>query len=149
LPLQLLDDTGTVVAENPLTFIAPRADDATQSVLVKAELRNQPPALRVMQYARARIVWSNDPALTIPVVAVNRLGGQYFVYVAESAGAGLVARQKPISVGEIVGDDYIVQTGLKAGEQIIVSNLQKIGDGAPVRAVSSDAPGAPAPAPAS
>jgi RND family efflux transporter MFP subunit len=149
LPLQLVDDTGTVVAENPLTFIAPRADDATQSVLVKAELRNQPPALRVMQYARARIVWSNDPALTIPVVAVNRLGGQYFVYVAESAGAGLVARQKPISVGEIVGDDYIVQTGLKAGEQIIVSNLQKIGDGAPVRAVPSDAPGAPAPAPAS
>ena len=149
LPLQLVDDTGTVVAENPLTFIAPRADDATQSVLVKAQLRHQPPALRVMQYARARIVWSNDPALTIPVVAVNRLGGQYFVYVAESAGAGLVARQKPISVGEIVGDDYIVQTGLKAGEQIIVSNLQKIGDGAPVRAVSSDAPGAPAPAPAS
>jgi RND family efflux transporter MFP subunit len=149
LPLQLVDDTGTVVAENPVTFVAPRADDATQSVLVKAQLRHQPPALRVMQYARARIVWSNDPALTIPVVAVNRLGGQYFVYVAESAGAGLVARQKPISVGEIVGDDYIVQTGLKAGEQIIVSNLQKIGDGAPVRAVSSDAPGAPAPAPAS
>ncbi len=149
LPLQLVDDTGTVVAENPVTFIAPRADDATQSVLVKAQLRNQPPSLRVLQYARARIVWSNDPALTIPVVAVNRLGGQYFVYVAESAGAGLVARQKPISVGEIVGDDYIVQTGLKAGEQIIVSNLQKIGDGAPVRAVSSDAPGAPAPAPAS
>jgi RND family efflux transporter MFP subunit len=149
LPLQLVDDTGTVVAENPVTFVAPRADDATQSVLVKAQLRHQPPALRVMQYARARIVWSNDPALTIPVVAVNRLGGQYFVYVAESAGAGLVARQKPISVGEIVGDDYIVQTGLKAGEQIIVSNLQKIGDGAPVRAVSSDTPGAPAPAPAS
>jgi RND family efflux transporter MFP subunit len=148
LPLQLVDDTGTVVAENPVTFVAPRADDATQSVLVKAQLRHQPPALRVMQYARARIVWSNDPALTIPVVAVNRLGGQYFVYVAESAGSGLVARQKPISVGEIVGDDYIVQNGLKAGEQIIVSNLQKIGDGAPVRAVSSDAPGAPAPAPA-
>jgi RND family efflux transporter MFP subunit len=146
LPLQLVDDTGTVVAENPVTFVAPRADDATQSVLVKAQLRHQPPALRVMQYARARIVWSNDPALTIPVVAVNRLGGQYFVYVAESAGSGLVARQKPISVGEIVGDDYIVQNGLKAGEQIIVSNLQKIGDGAPVRAVSSDAPAAPAPA---
>ena len=51
-------------------------DDATQSVLVKARLRNQPPSLRVLQYARARIVWSNDPALTIPVVAVNRLGGQ-------------------------------------------------------------------------
>jgi RND family efflux transporter MFP subunit len=148
LPLQLVDQTGTVLAENTITFIAPRADDATQSVLVKAQLRNQPPALRVLQYARARIVWNVEPALTIPVVAVNRLGGQYFVFVAETAGQGLVARQKPITVGEIVGNDYVVQSGLKTGEQIIVSNLQKIGDGAPVRAASADAPAAPAPAPA-
>jgi RND family efflux transporter MFP subunit len=148
LPLQLVDDAGAVLAENPITFIAPRADDATQSVLVKAQLRTQPPTLRVLQYARARIVWNNEPVLTVPVVAVNRLGGQYFVFVAESAGQGLVARQRPITVGEIVGNDYVVQTGLKAGEQIIVSNLQKIGDGAPVRASSSDAPGAPAAAPA-
>ena len=149
LPLQLVDDSGTILADNPITFIAPRADDATQSVLVKAQLRNQPPTLRVLQYARAQIVWTNDPALTVPVVAVNRLGGQYFVFVAEAAGQGLVARQKPITVGEIVGDDYVVQTGLKAGDQIIVSNLQKIADGAPVRAASSDAPAGPAAAPAS
>ena len=48
--------------------------------------------------------------------------------------------QKPIAVGEIVGDDYVVRSGLKTGEQIIVSNLQKIGDGAPVRPVPADAP---------
>lgn len=147
LTLELLDDRGAVIARNPITYIAPRADDATQSVLVKAQLRDRPPSLRVLQYARARIIWNNDPALTVPVVAVNRLGGQYFVYVAEQAGAqGLVARQKPIGVGEIVGDDYIVQSGLRAGEQVIVSNLQKIGDGAPVRTTPADAPGAPAPA---
>jgi multidrug efflux pump subunit AcrA (membrane-fusion protein) len=118
-------------------------------VLVKAQLRNHPPTLRVLQYARARIVWNNDPALTVPVIAVNRLGGQYFVFVAESAGQGLVARQKPIVVGEIVGEDYVVQSGLQPGERIIVSNLQKIGDGAPVRATAADAPGAPAPGSAS
>jgi membrane fusion protein (multidrug efflux system) len=39
-----------------------------------------------------------------------------------------------------VGDDYVVQSGLKTGEQVIVSNLQKIGDGAPVRPVPADAP---------
>jgi RND family efflux transporter MFP subunit len=149
LTLELIDDGGTVLAQNPITFIAPRADDATQSVLVKAQLRNHPPTLRVLQYARARIVWNNDPALTVPVIAVNRLGGQYFVFVAESAGQGLVARQKPIVVGEIVGEDYVVQSGLQPGERIIVSNLQKIGDGAPVRATAADAPGAPAPGSAS
>jgi RND family efflux transporter MFP subunit len=140
LTLELLDDTGAVTARNPITFIAPRADDATQSVLVKAQLREHPATLRVLQYVRARIVWSNEPALTVPVVAVNRLAGQYFVYVAEAAAQGVVARQKPITVGEIVGDDYVVQSGLKSGERIIVSNLQKIGDGAPVRPLPADAP---------
>jgi RND family efflux transporter MFP subunit len=140
LTLELLDDAGAVTARNPITFIAPRADDATQSVLVKAQLREHPPALRVLQYVRARIVWSNEPALTVPVVAVNRIAGQYFVYVTEAGAKGVVARQKPIAVGEIIGDDYVVQSGLKTGEQVIVSNLQKIGDGAPVRPVPADAP---------
>jgi RND family efflux transporter MFP subunit len=133
LPVQLLDADGKVVATNPITFVAPRADDATQSVLVKAQLRERPPSLRVMQYVRARIVWSNDPQLTVPVVAVNRMAGQYFVFVAENAQQGAVARQKPITVGEIVGEDYVVRGGLKPGERVIVSNLQKIGDGAPVK----------------
>jgi RND family efflux transporter MFP subunit len=149
LTLELVDESGAVVARNPITFIAPRADDATQSVLVKARLRDHPPSLRILQYARARIVWSDDPALTVPVVAVNRLGGQYFVFVAESGAKGQVARQKAIALGEIVGDDYVVRSGLKPGEQIIVSNLQKIADGAPVRATPADAPGAPTATPAS
>jgi hypothetical protein len=114
-----------------------------QSVLVKATLRDRPPTLRVMQYVRARIIWSTDPALAVPVVAVNRISGQYFVFVAEPTSAnapadkqgeqGYVARQKPVTVGEVVGEDYVVQTGLKAGERVIVSNIQKIGDGAPVK----------------
>ena len=62
------------------------------------------------------------------------------IAIAMVGGSLLVARQKPIAVGEIVGDDYVVHSGLKTGEQIIVSNLQKIGDGAPVRPVPADAP---------
>jgi hypothetical protein len=44
-----------------------------------------------------------------------------------------VARQKPISVGEVVNDEYIVTMGLMPGERVIVSNVQKLGDGAPVK----------------
>ena len=133
LPLELLDSNGEVVATNPITFVAPRADDATQSVLVKATLRKAPPTLRVMQYVRARIVWSTEPALAVPVVAVNRVSGQYFVFVAEQGQQGFVARQKPVTVGQVVGEDYVVHNGLRAGERVIVSNIQKIGDGAPVK----------------
>jgi hypothetical protein len=63
---------------------------------------------------------------------VTRLAGQYFVYVAEQAEKGFVARQKPVTLGEVVGDSYILEGGLMPGERLIVSNVQKIGDGAPV-----------------
>jgi RND family efflux transporter MFP subunit len=133
LTVELLDSSGAVIASNPITFIAPRADDATQSVLVKATLRQMPKAIRVMQYVRARIVWSNEPTLSVPIVAVSRLAGQHFVFVAEQSDKGVVARQKPITIGAVSGDDYVIRSGLMAGERVIVSNVQKIGDGAPVK----------------
>jgi RND family efflux transporter MFP subunit len=134
LMVELLGADGEVVASDPITFIAPRADDATQSVLAKVTLRKAPPSLRVMQYIRARVVWNNDPGLVVPLVAVNRIGGQYFVFVAEKAEQGTVARQRPVTLGEVVGEDYLVRGGLKPGERVIVSNVQKIGDGSPVNA---------------
>ena len=135
LTVELLDSSGAVIASNPVTFIAPRADDATQSVLVKATLRQMPPGLRVMQYVRARIIWSNNPALAVPVVAVSRIAGQHFVFIAEQGKDGFVARQKPVTVGTVVGEDYVVERGLAAGDRVIVSNVQKIGDGAPVKPI--------------
>jgi RND family efflux transporter MFP subunit len=133
LTVELLDADGSVLASNPVTFIAPRADDATQSVLVKTTLNRMPPGLRVMQYVRARLIWSNEAALTVPVLAVTRLAGQHFVFVAEAAQQGFVARQKPVTLGEVVGDEYVVRGGVEAGQRVIVSNLQKIGEGAPVK----------------
>jgi RND family efflux transporter MFP subunit len=135
LPVQLLDSDGKVVATNVITFVAPRVDDATQTVQVKSLLREVPPALRVLQFIRARIVWREVQGLRVPVTAVVRISGQYFCFVAEPGeGGGVTARQRPIEVGEMVGNDYVVRSGLKAGEKLIVSGIQKIGNGAPVRA---------------
>src|SRR5262249_35754719 len=90
------------------------------------------------QFAKARLIWSTVQGLTMPVVAVSRISGQYFCFVAESQGGGLVARQKPIQVGEVLGDDYIVQSGLKAGDRVVVSGVQKIGgDGARIQEQSN------------
>ena len=133
LTVELLDSDGRVIASSPITFVAARADDATQSVLVKATLDRMPPGLRVLQYVRSRVIWNRDPGLTVPVLAVNRLAGQHFVFVAEPAGEGFVARQTPVTLGDVVGDEYILRGGLEAGKRVIVSNLQKIGEGAPVK----------------
>lgn len=132
LPVQLLDTDGRVVATNPVSFVAPRVDTATQSVLVKSLLREAPASLRSQQFARARIVWSTAEGLTVPVVAVSRVSGQYFCFVIESGRGGLVARQRPVQVGEVIGDDYIVTGGLKAGDRVVTSGIQKLADGAPV-----------------
>ncbi|HEX2443844.1 MAG TPA: efflux RND transporter periplasmic adaptor subunit [Vicinamibacterales bacterium] len=133
LPLEFLDSNGKVIATNNLTFVAPRVDEATQTVLVKSLLKDVPASMRVQQYIRARLVWQTSPGLTVPVVAVTRISGQHFAFVAEPQGQGFVARQRPLKVGSILGDDYVVNGGLKAGERLIVSGIQKLGDGVPVK----------------
>jgi RND family efflux transporter MFP subunit len=134
LPVQLLDADGKVVASNPITFVAPRVDDATQTVLVKSALRQRPPAIRTQQFVRSRIIWRSSEGITVPITAVTRINGKYFCYVVQKEGNGTVARQRPIEVGELVGNDYVVTGGLSAGERLVVSGIQKIGDGAPVKA---------------
>jgi RND family efflux transporter MFP subunit len=133
LPVQILDREGGVLSTNPVSFVSPRVDDSTQTVLVKSVLGEAPSSLRVQQFARARIVWSMQPGLTVPLTAVSRISGRYFAFVAEQGPSGLVARQKPIEVGELLGNDYVVLSGLKAGDRVITNGIQKLADGAPVK----------------
>jgi RND family efflux transporter MFP subunit len=134
LPVQLLDIDGKVVATNPVTFVAPRVEEGTQSILVKALLKDAPASIRTQQFVRARIVWRTRPGITVPIVAVTRVSGQFFCFVAEQQGGNLVARQRPLQVGEVLGDDYVIVSGLKPGERVVVSGIQKLGDGAPIKA---------------
>lgn len=132
LPVRLVDDRGQTLATDKITFISPNVDTATQSVLAKAQLVEGRGQFRSDQFVRARIVWSNAPGLTVPVTAVIRINAQFFAFVAEKSDKGMIAKQKPIQLGEILGNEYVLQSGLQPGEQLIVSGLQKIRDGAPV-----------------
>ena len=68
----------------------------------------------------------------IPVTAVSRVSGQYFAFVAEPKDKGLVARQRPVRLGPILGNDYVVLDGIKPGDRLIVSGAQNLVDGMPV-----------------
>jgi RND family efflux transporter MFP subunit len=142
LPVRLVDDRGGLIATNTINFVSPNVDTATQTVLAKASLVDGRGQFRADQFVRARVVWSEEPGLTVPVTGVLRINGQYFVFVVEKGESGTVARQKPVDLGEIIGNEYVVRSGLAPGEQLIVSGLQKIGDGAPVQAGPA-APAAP------
>ena len=146
LPVRLVNDRGDTITDTKITFIAPSVDPATQSVLAKAAL-DRPEGLRNDQFVRARIVWRAADGLKVPVVAVTRVNGRYFAFVAEKGAQGTTAHQRAIEVGPMVGNDYVVLKGLAAGDQLIVSGVQKIGDGMPVAATPAGAaPAAAAPA---
>jgi RND family efflux transporter MFP subunit len=133
LPVQVVDSDGKVLANSRVTFVSPQVDNTTQTVLVKARIANSNDALRQSQFIRARIVWGTHQNPQVPILAVSRLGGQYFVFVAEAQNGGAyVARQRPLRVGQTVGNDYEVQEGLKPGDKVIVSGTQFLLDGAPV-----------------
>ena len=147
LPVHLVDDHGRIVSTEKVSFVAPSVDGATQSVLAKAGIEKAG-FLRTEQFVRAQIVWTEAPALTVPLVALNRVNGQFFAYVAEPGDGGTtVAHQRAVEPGPLVGNDYVVKSGLKAGEKLIVSGVQKIREGSPVAisaAAASPAPSAPA-----
>ena len=136
LPVDIVDDSGKSLARSRITFVAPRVSDDTQSILAKAAIDDASGALRPAQLVRARVVWSSTPALTVPIVAVSRVSGQFFVFVVEGSEGKWVARQRPVKLGEMVGNDYVVESGLRAGDRVVTEGVQKIGDGAPVSPAS-------------
>jgi RND family efflux transporter MFP subunit len=131
LPVHLIDAAGNKVADSQLTFLSPEVDTETQTVLAKALLEN-PRGLRVSQQVRAQVVWSTHEGTVIPILAVNRISGQFFAFLAVKEGNGTVARQKLLKLGDTAGNDYVVLDGIKPGDHIITSGLQFLQDGMPV-----------------
>jgi RND family efflux transporter MFP subunit len=133
LPVQILDGEGKVIGNSKVSFISPQVDTTTQTVLVKARVANGNDALRQSQFVRARMVFGTHQNPEVPILAVSRLGGQYFAFVAQPQNGGqYVARQVPLTIGLTVGNNYEVESGIKPGDKVIVSGTQFLVDGVPV-----------------
>jgi RND family efflux transporter MFP subunit len=132
MPVDIVDDSGNRLARTRISFISPHVDTDSQTLLVKTQVPNPERKFRNAQQVHARVVWSERSAPMIPVTAVSRLSGKIFAFVAEGNGQQAVARQRVITVGDLVGNDYVVLDGIKPGDKIIVSNVQMLADGMPV-----------------
>ena len=133
LPVEILDTSGTVLARSSVSFLSPQVDNGLQSILAKAEVPHSAERLRNAQLVKARITWSTAPAPTVPVLAVTRIGGQPFVFVAQPRDGGFSAHQVAVKLGDTVANNYPVLSGLKAGDKVILSGLQFLQEGAPVK----------------
>ena len=152
--VQLLLEDGSMYPEaGTLRFADLAVDPNTGSVLLRAEFPNPRRELFPGTFARVRFPQAEmDAAIRIPqrAVIVSPLGQA----VMTVDGEGKVG-PRPIKTGGMAGPDFIVESGLKAGDQVIVNGLQKARPGATVKPVLWDPakkpgppPGAGAPGPA-
>ena len=152
LTVSLVDpETNKPLGTGSLDFISPQVSSGAQSILTKARFSNQSGRLRDGQYVRAKILWKTNPGMLIPTAAVTQVGAQDFVFVAENNSKDgktvQVARQRPVELGVIQDQSYQVISGIKQGEQLIVSGIQSLVDGAPIRPDNASASNSAAPHP--
>ena len=136
LPVQIVTSSGELIESTKIDFVSQQVDSGIQGILVKAPVHAPLDRFRNAQLVKARVVWSTSPTPTVPVLAVTRIGGQSFVYVATQAENGTVAKQRAVTLGDTIGNDYAVTGGLKPGEKVIISGIQFLIDGAPVQPIS-------------
>ncbi len=123
-----------------VSFVSPRVDPQSQLLLLKAMVPNNNGRFKNEQEVHARVYWKQMNAPTIPVTAVIRLGSQAFAFVVESEGGKDIAHQRPIQLGQVNGNEYVVLDGIKAGDRVVVSGTQMLGDGVPVSATEAAGP---------
>ena len=132
LAVDLVDNDGKVLEKTKVDFISPQVDSTLQGILVKAPVHSGAQIFRTAQLVKARIVWSTKPMAMIPVLAVIRQSGQAFVYVMHNQNGHFSAVQTVVMLGDTVGNQYSVSSGLNAGDRVIVSGTQFLVNGMPV-----------------
>lgn len=137
-PIELILADGSVYAETGTIDFADRAlNAATGTLTLRAVFPNPSGLLRPGMNTRVRLVYEvAQDALLIPQKAVSELLGKQFVAVV---GGGDKIEQRPISTGARIGELWLVKTGLKAGERIVVEGVQKAQPGTVVKPVAAPA----------
>ena len=132
LAVDLLDTNGNLLQKTSIDFLSPEVDSTLQGILVKAPVHATPEVLRNAQLVKARVIWNTTPMAVVPVLAVMRLGGQTFVFVAHQQNGHWSAQQTAVTLGDTVGNNYAVTAGLNPGDKVIVSSTQFLVNGMPV-----------------
>jgi RND family efflux transporter MFP subunit len=124
-------------------FVDRAVDVKTGTIQVRAEFPNPQRVLRPGQFGRVRAITEDVPnAVLVPQLAVTELQGAKTVFVV-GEGDKVVART--VTLGDASDDSYIVLSGLKPGERVIIDGVQKVRPGIHVKAETK--PAAPAASP--
>ena len=133
-----LEDGSVHARPGRLVFSDVRFSPATGTSDARAEVANPDGRLRPGQFVRAVLKGAVRPdAIAVPQRAVMEGPQGKLVYVVGAEGK---AEPRPVVVGEWSGKDWIIESGLKAGDKVIVDGLVKVFPGAPVQVGAPNAP---------
>lgn len=127
-----------------LDFAGSTVERGLGTVPMRAEIANPSRAWLPGQFVRVQLVIGEQDAFLVPQAAVMSGDQGRFVWVMADGKAA----PKPVQAGSWQGSDWVVRSGLVAGDKVIVDNLIKLRPGAPVQAAPARAPGAGGAAPA-
>ena len=153
-----LSDGSTFPRRGRINFADTRVNPSTGTYEMRAEVVNNDAALKPGQFVRVVLRGAERKnALAVPQVAVLDGPQGKFVYVAAKDKDGKdIAQPQPIVVGDWVDADggnlFVIDSGLKAGDNVIVNGVARLQPGGPIKLASSapasGAPGAPPGSPA-
>jgi multidrug efflux system membrane fusion protein len=139
----LTRDGSRVLAQGQLTFLNNQVDTSTGTVQLKGRFPNGGHALWPGQFVNVRLVLGErDHAATVPQAAVQRSQAGTYVYVVDTQKHAAV---RPVHVALEQDGIAVVDTGLQAGERVVVSGQYKLKPGMPVveQAAAASPPGVP------
>jgi membrane fusion protein (multidrug efflux system) len=131
-PFELILADGSVYPHKGVGLLTNRqVDVSTGSIQIVCSFPNPQNFLRPGQFGRLRAAPDvRHGALLVPQKAVSELQGNYQLVVV---GADNKASIRPVKVGARVGPLWIVESGVKAGETVVVEGLMKVQNGAAVK----------------
>jgi membrane fusion protein (multidrug efflux system) len=134
LELQLILSDGSIYPHpGKFVFANREVSPTTGSIQLTGLFPNRDNVLRPGQFARVRAKTQvRKDAILVPQRAVNELQGSYQVAVVNEENGTNKVHLQPVIVGERIGSDWIIEKGLKPGEQIIVEGTQKAKEGTAV-----------------
>jgi len=113
-----------------LVSISREVNTYTGTFELTAHFPNPGNILRPGQFARVDAVIGTVDAVLVPQRAVSEVQGSYQVAVVTDGKAEI----RPVKAGLREGSDWVIESGLKAGENVIVEGIQKVRGGMPVEA---------------
>lgn len=143
----ILSDGRALPTHGKINFAAPSVDTQTGTYAIRAAFANADLGVRPGQFVRVRLNGAVRPAaILVPQRAVMQGQTGKFVYVVTKDNK---AEIRPVEVGDWLGDEWFINSGLQGGEQIVVGGIVKVQPGTPLKIVAATAPTDAAKAPAS